>query len=135
MSFEPEIVGDEFYDKIVEHVVRIKPYIIVEIGSANGLGSTQAFIEGIRKAGIENSCELLCVELLKDRFDELVENTKDAVPGIIYHNGSTCGVDGYMSDETLAEMMTLEDVLKFSAMESSTWLIMWRFLSLNGLSP
>lgn len=97
MSFTPEVVDDSLYSAIVDAVCVFKPKQIVEIGSANGLGSTAAFIEGISHAGMQKECTLYCVELNKDRYDELVMNT--AIPGmnIICLNGTTVPYSRYMT--------------------------------------
>lgn len=77
MTFEPEIVeGDELHELIVTLVNAHRPKTILEIGSANGMGSTQAFINGILAAGIDEECKLFCMEAHPERFAELVENTK-----------------------------------------------------------
>lgn len=70
MTFKPEIKNDAFYTDIVETTWRIRPGTIVEIGSANGLGSTQAFLEGMK--GL--TCSMFCFEIDDERYAELVQN-------------------------------------------------------------
>lgn len=66
----PEIVNDELY-----HAIRLiagEPWVenMLEIGSSSGLGSTQAFLEGMKN----NLSMLYCLEMSKVRFNELVKN-------------------------------------------------------------
>ena len=76
MSFTPEIVkGDPLYDLIVRLVKKHLPEKIIEIGSADGRGSTQAFIEGLGES-VEN-VEMICIEAHPGRYKELCENVKD----------------------------------------------------------
>lgn len=75
MSFRPEIKDDEFFYAIIDEIVAMRPKTLVEIGSANGLGSTQAFLEGMRR--IDNGGQLFCFELDSERYRELVVNTGD----------------------------------------------------------
>ena len=53
---KPEIYNDELFYKILELVQKYKPKTILEIGSAEGTGSTQALIKGIN-----HTCILFCV--------------------------------------------------------------------------
>lgn len=70
----PEIYNDELFYVIKDCVRDFKPKIILEIGSWDGTGSTQAFIQSIQENKIEAS--LYCLEAQKDRYNKLVENTK-----------------------------------------------------------
>ena len=72
-DFRPEIKDDELFYKIIDLVKDKKPRTILEIGSATGLGSTQAFIKGIEESGIESV--LCCIESVESRFNTLVSNT------------------------------------------------------------
>jgi hypothetical protein len=72
-NFQPEILNDELFYLIIELVKDKKPKTIIEIGSATGLGSTQAFIKGITEGNIEAT--LCCIESVSDRFEALKENT------------------------------------------------------------
>jgi len=104
--FQPEIVkGDGFYEEIVTAVVRNKPKTILEIGSANGLGSTQALIEGSKVAGLDDVL-IYCLEPDQSRYLESVRNlssgrkkgqTHHTVINknlIVFHGKSTCGWEG-----------------------------------------
>ena len=105
MSFTPEIInGDPLYQLIVDLVEKHRPKTILEIGSANGMGSTQAFIEGIAKAQISDDCKMVCLEANKDRFSELLENTKN-YPFIECINASSVPVGDYLTEEDIDEFM------------------------------
>jgi hypothetical protein len=98
MSFNPEVVkGDPLYDLIVELVIKYKPETILEIGSANGQGSTQAFISGIQSAGIQDKCKLYCMEADIDRYNELFE-VKEKYPFLTCIWSSTVSLDDYMTE-------------------------------------
>ncbi len=102
MGFEPEIVkGDPLYELIVGLVKEKKPKTILEIGSANGLGSTQAFLEGL---GDRTDCKMFCIEADPERFIELKENvnSKRFVECI---NASSVPVDLYMSEKDIDAFM------------------------------
>lgn len=105
MEFQPEIIkGDPLFELIVRLVVEYKPSTILEIGSANGQGSTQAFIKGIEKAGIGNTCKMICLEMHPDRFKELVSATRE-YPFIECINASSIPVDQYMRKEQVEDFM------------------------------
>lgn len=99
MSFQPEIKDDELFHAMVAQIERIKPRTAIEIGSANGLGSTQAFIQGIEKSG--EPCELFCFELDTLRCADLATN----VAGKSYVH--------VLNKSPLLEAMTHAEVLKF----------------------
>jgi hypothetical protein len=105
MSFEPEIKNDELYYAIIECVVKYRPRIIVEIGSANGLGSTQAFVEGIKEIGQSDDVRMHCVEIDKERYAELIKNAGSLNPFVTCHCGTTGAASDYMPDETIRDMM------------------------------
>lgn len=105
MSFNPEIVkGDPLYSTIVNLVERYKPKKIIEIGSANGLGSTQAFIEGLLKTGTDG-VKMACIEAHPQRFKELEKNTAEHA-FIHCINASSVPVDEYMSEQDIEQFMS-----------------------------
>jgi hypothetical protein len=65
---------DEFGRVIIDTVKKYNLQTILEIGSWDGTGSTQCFIEAMKT--LQNP-KLYCIELRKDRFDQLKENTKE----------------------------------------------------------
>ena len=79
-DFKPEITkGTTLYGSIFAMVERLKPKTILEIGSATGLGSTQAFIDGVYKlysSGQNYFPKMVCLELYEDRYKELRKNTE-----------------------------------------------------------
>ena len=101
MAFTPEIVkGDRLYDLIVRLVRKHKPKTIVEIGSANGLGSTQAFIEGIKAEKLENECTLFCLEASRDNFTDLMDNIREC-SFVKACNASSVTVEDYITDKEI----------------------------------
>jgi len=73
VDFRPEILDDKLFYKIIDLIKTEKPRSIIEIGSATGLGSTQAFIRGIRESGANST--LCCIESVLPRYNALVANT------------------------------------------------------------
>lgn len=65
---------DEFGQTIINVVQNNKLQTILEIGSWDGTGSTQCFIEALKAA---ESPRLVCIELRNDRFEDLKNNTKE----------------------------------------------------------
>ncbi len=66
----PEIVNDEFYERI-RLLARTAPIrTILEIGSSTGEGSTRAFVDGMRNN--PNRPLLFCLELSRWRFQKLL---------------------------------------------------------------
>lgn len=106
MNFQPEIVsGDPLFTLIARLVVEYKPKSILEIGSANGLGSTQAFIAGIMTAGIDKKCKLYCLEANPERYAALVKN----VEGLKFTktiNACSVPLDRMMTEEDIEAFMT-----------------------------
>lgn len=90
---KPEIWNDELFFKIIELVEKHKPQTMLEIGSAEGRGSTQAFIKGIH-----HDCKLFCVEINKERFKILSESMYDYdYIHCIY--GSSVSIEDVMSEK------------------------------------
>jgi len=78
--FIPEITsGTMLYHQIISMVKLLKPKTILEIGSANGLGSTTAFTKGVYELySLGNNCfpQMVCLEIFEDRYKELRKNTE-----------------------------------------------------------
>lgn len=73
MKRKPDITRDDELGSLIGQLVsRYKPRTILEIGSSDGMGSTQVFL---RRKDID--CKLFCIELLEDRFNDLVVNVRD----------------------------------------------------------
>jgi hypothetical protein len=94
----PEIHDDEFYYNIVDLMHLVRPKSVIEIGSGSGLGSTQAFIEGMKG---NPDCLMVCMEIDMDRFVDLVK--------------ITCGVDGVicLREKFVDESMSEEEIRRF----------------------
>ena len=106
MSFTPEIVkGDPLYELIVSEIVEKKPKKLVEIGSANGLGSTQAFIEGVLEVGDVENVDLFCIEAHPERFNELMTNLQEHREFAHPVRGCSVDIDGYVTEEYIEEFM------------------------------
>jgi hypothetical protein len=105
MKFIQEIVkGDSLFEEIVNLITKYQPKTILEIGSANGLGSTQAIIQGIKINNIENQCQVYCIEACIDRFYSLMENTTE-YKYINCINASSLSVDEYMMPSKIKYFM------------------------------
>lgn len=108
MNFKPEITrGDQLYKLIVEVVKEYQPKTILEIGSANGLGSTQAFVEGVYGNGINNrilkrvnKTKMVCIEADPQRYEELVSNT-EMFSFIECINASSVPIEKYLSEDDI----------------------------------
>jgi len=69
-----EISNKDLFGKSIINTVRqLNLQRNLEIGSWDGTGSTQCFIEGMKDL---TAPDLTCIEVKKDRYLELVENTK-----------------------------------------------------------
>jgi hypothetical protein len=66
--------NDEFGQIIIDIVKKYNLQTILEIGSWDGTGSTKCFIKGLKTL---KTPKLYCIELRKDRFETLKENTKE----------------------------------------------------------
>jgi hypothetical protein len=83
---------DEFGQAIISTVQKYKLQTILEIGSWDGTGSTQCFIEGLKN--ITNP-KLFCIELREDRFEMLKQNTKE-YPWVTCINSSTISENSFI---------------------------------------
>jgi hypothetical protein len=103
MTFRAEIVaGDPLFSLIRDLVVEHKPKTILEIGSANGLGSTQAFLAGTAEAG--HKCKLVCLEANSERFADLKKNVA-GLPFVTCINACSVPVDRMMDEAAIDEFM------------------------------
>ena len=119
-TIAPEVrKGDGFYEEIVHWSSQHFLHDFLEIGSSSGMGSTQAFIEGMSD---RDHTHLYCLEVSKKRFQELTKNCKRA-QGIHCVNMSSIGiedfpsikeiVDFYHKHETCLNRFPVEVVLKW----------------------
>jgi hypothetical protein len=78
-------IFDEFGQAIIQTVKKYNLQVILEIGSWDGTGSTKCFIEALKTL---KTPKLYCIEIQKDRFENLVKNVKQ-YPWIECFNTST----------------------------------------------
>lgn len=98
MGFQPEIVkGDELYHDIYFTIRKNRPKTILEIGSANGKGSTQAIIEALNDGGLLNKTKVYCIESSPERYQELLGATRN-YPLFNAINASSVPVNKYMKE-------------------------------------
>lgn len=64
---------DKFGRIIIDIVKKYNLQKVLEIGSWDGTGSTQCFIQGMK--GLKNP-DLTCIEIKEERYKQLVENTQ-----------------------------------------------------------
>jgi len=67
-------IYDEFGSDIIKTVEKCNLGTILEIGSWDGTGSTSCFIYALKK--LTGSKKLTCLEVNTERYNQLVENTK-----------------------------------------------------------
>lgn len=83
---------DEFGQTIIRVVQENKLQTILEIGSWDGTGSTQCFIEALK--ALEDP-KLHCLELRQDRFEQLKANTQQ-YPWVTCINTSTISKNSFI---------------------------------------
>jgi len=85
----PEITTADQFGQAISRVIKEHRYKRnLEIGSWDGLGSTQCFIEGMKD--LEGPKELICLEIEEARFRELRTNTHK-YPWVKHWNISSIG--------------------------------------------
>lgn len=67
------ITKDALSQAMISAINLYRPKTILEIGSSDGTGSTRVIIDAIKGSG----AKLYCIEMLDDRYDDLVKNTAD----------------------------------------------------------
>lgn len=92
----PEIKNDSFYDAIQKIARQEDIKTVLEIGSSSGVGSTEAFVTGLREN--PNQPKLFCMEVSKSRFNELKKRyTSDSF--ISCYNFSSVSADSFPSSD------------------------------------
>lgn len=94
---EPEIINNELFDQIRHIVYECNMTTIIEIGSSNGKGSTQAIVDGIKATGLEEQSKVFCIEVSKARYNDLIKNHKSN-PFIIPYNYCSVHLKDYMPE-------------------------------------
>jgi hypothetical protein len=87
--------NDEFGRAIFNTVQKYNLQTILEIGSWDGTGSTSCFIEAM-KSFVDP--KLVCIELRRDRFEDLLRNTSD-YPWVECHNTSTVSIKSFIDND------------------------------------
>jgi len=88
-----EITKNDYFGKtIIETVKEYNLKNILEIGSWDGTGSTQCFIEGMQSL---KDPQLTCIEVKKDRYDDLVRNVSP-YPWVKCYNESTISLKSFV---------------------------------------
>lgn len=123
-SFKPEIVkGLKLYGKIVECVEKIHPKTMFEIGSANGMGSTRAFIDGVyslyEKGMLGGFPEMVCTEIYADRFKELRKNV-EPYRWITPIHASTVNLQSYMKYDDVSNFLVDNSRMNISKYPATT---------------
>lgn len=102
--FAPELTeGQSFYQIVKSLAAREENLSMLEIGSASGMGSTRAFIDGILTRPDRTHIRLFCLEMFQPAFQELLVNTQ-AYPFIRCYNENSIA---------LAELPSWDDVTHF----------------------
>ncbi|HEU4344023.1 MAG TPA: hypothetical protein VFU31_20910 [Candidatus Binatia bacterium] len=71
-DFTPEIVDDELSELLTKLCAQPDVNTVLEIGSGDGRGSTQAILKGL--AGKNPRATLGCLEIKSDRYEALLKN-------------------------------------------------------------
>lgn len=113
------------YNAILEIVADVKPRTILEVGSANGAGSTQAFVAAAQ--GLEVRPKMVCLEVDESRFFELKENVSRSL-WVTPIRAATVPVGQYISDADISSFMELAanlpyafNILKFPVQTVRDW--------------
>lgn len=86
---------DKFGSAIIQIVKQYNIQKVLEIGSWDGTGSTQCFIEGMKNF---KDPQLTCIEIQKDRYLQLVKNTQH-YPWIKCVNQSTISLKSLVNKD------------------------------------
>lgn len=98
----PEIKNDSFYNAIYNLTKSETITTILEIGSSNGQGSTEAFVKGIRENASKPT--LYCMEISKTRFKELKSYYQD-VPFVKCYNVSSVPTESFPTEQEVRRFM------------------------------
>ena len=103
-DFTPEIVDDELSELLTKLCAQPDVQTVLEIGSGDGRGSTQAILKGL--AG-KPSAVLGCLEIKADRYADLVANVKPYASQLHWIH---CG---HLSSVPVSQWMSRSDVERF----------------------
>lgn len=116
-----KIKDDAFYSAIYRYSQSKDIHNILEIGSSIRKGSTQAFIEGIKKN--YNNVTLFCLELSEIKFLSL-RNYYKYNPSVVCYHGSSVPISSFPREEEIISFMrTFQTSLRgFTEEEVIGWL-------------
>ena len=117
----PEIKNDEFHELIKKLSASEPLQYVLEIGSAAGDGSTEAFVTGLSQNPAAPT--LFCVEISRTRFKVL----KDAYKHLNFvkcYNMSTVGIDEFPTEQKVTEfyLQTKSALNQFQLSRVLEWL-------------
>jgi len=127
MTFQPEIYNDELFYAIQDCIKQYRPHFIVEIGSANGLGSTQAILSSMP---LDSS--FFGLESDPERYKELVENCKKHDRNIHLYNASSVPVEEFMTNKEILEFLVAHPEMNLSTYPVDT-ILGWREENIESL--
>jgi hypothetical protein len=94
LGIVPEITEGQSFFQIIKSLASDTSHCtMLEIGSSNGLGSTQAFLQGIASRSDQDRVRLCCLELAPGSFQELVTNMQGHAFVTCYQESSTAVAD------------------------------------------
>lgn len=96
----PEIKNDEFYYAILEIVQSRDIKTALEIGSSSGYGSTEALVKGFHNN--PSKPKLFCMEVSKNRFNELVKTYEHDL-FVKCYNMSSVPINKFPSKQEIAD--------------------------------
>jgi FkbM family methyltransferase len=96
----PEIKNDELNELIRKLAAREPLRYVLEIGSAAGGGSTEAFVKGL--SANPSRPALFCVEVSKPRF-KVLQETYEHLDFVHCYNMSTVALEEFPTDESIAD--------------------------------
>lgn len=98
----PEIKNDAFYDIICSLAKNESIKTILEIGSSNGEGSTEAFVQGISQNPQHPT--LFCMEISKPRFEALKKHYQHT-PYVRCYNVSSISLEHFPTEDVIISFL------------------------------
>lgn len=117
----PEIINDEFHELIRNLSATERLKYVLEIGSAAGGGSTEAFTAGLSQN--EGKPILFCVEMSLPRFKALEERYRH-LDFVKCYNMSTVGIEEFPTEQRVADFYAQSgsSLSKFGLTKVLDWL-------------
>jgi hypothetical protein len=107
---------------------QFKPRFVIEIGSANGLGSTAAILPSMPETSV-----FFGLESDPERFFEAVENVKKYKQDIHLYNSSSVPVDEFMDNTEIVEFLVMHPEMNLSKYSLET-ILGWREENVESLA-